>query len=38
MLPPPGTKLVKQKPGNLEYRQNQGETEGGKLIEEETNT
>ncbi len=38
MLPPPGTKLEKQKPGNLEYRQNQGETEGGKLIEEETNT
>jgi hypothetical protein len=28
MLPPPGTKLEKQKPGNLEYRQNQGENRG----------
>jgi len=38
MLPPPGTKLDKQKPRNLEYKRNQGEIEGGKLIEEKTNT
>jgi hypothetical protein len=36
MLPPLWTKLKKQKPRNLEYIQNQRETMGGRLIEEET--
>jgi hypothetical protein len=38
MLPPLRTKLEKQKHKNLEYIQNQGETKGGKLIEEKKNT